>query len=506
MSQVKVTAMKISTYWRDRRDPAPAHVARHPRAAEEKDVDGGDGHHREEDREDLRHGEPDPDRRLDEVAVDAEEDDEHRDRRKDRELRRMALLRPRHRRDLAGPAVEEEAHEGGEDQDVDGGVLGGHDPQEAEHRVRRSSHRPDLGDGRDDRSRRRPDHEADRDRDEQVFDDLLDRLPSLDPPHPEPEVVVGGEEEVPDQDGLDDEEPREGPAHHRESERLRVGVDLFREPVAGEGERQEGADRDEVADVSHPVVVRPFLVGLRLQELERGVGGGDRSAEGDVRDDPMDVDRHPGEVVDRVPDGDHRPVRGNPARRHHEREPGVGDEHDPRADDVEAEPQAEMHQRMEFPPAVVVGVEEKGLEEEEHDVGEKRRREHAHQVVRELRVQDDEHERQGRPERRGQREGDREQLRELVGEPVVALVSGLVADRLDDEREDGDGEDERREQQVQLGDHPDGHAAADDGKACGTAPLRRASPRPWPCSRASSFSPATLSDCTGWGRRAAAAS
>ena len=153
-----------------------------------------------------------------------------------------------------------------------------------------------------------------------------------------------------------------------------------------------------------------------------------------------------------------------PRRRHHEREPGIGDEHDRRAHDVEAEPQAEMHQRMELPPAVVVGVEEEGLEEEEQDVREKGRGEHAHQVVRELRIQDDEHERQERAEGRGEREGDREELRELVREPVVSQVSGLVADRLDDEREDWDGKDERREQQVELRDHPDGHAAPDDGK------------------------------------------
>ena len=43
-------------------------------------------------------------------------------------------------------------------------------------------------------------------------------------------------------------------------------------------------------------------------------------------------------------------------------------------------------------------------------------------------------------------------------------IAGLVADRLDDEREDRDGEDERRKQQVQLRDHPDGDAAADDGE------------------------------------------
>ena len=142
----------------------------------------------------------------------------------------------------------------------------------------------------------------------------------------------------------------------------------------------------------------------------------------------MDVDRHPGEVVDGVPDGEHDPRVRDPARGHHEREPGIGDEHDRRADDIEAEPQAEMHQGMELPPAVIVGVEEERLEEEQQDVGEERRREHAHQVVRELRIQDDEHERQRRPEGRGERERHGEELGELVRQPVVALVARVVAD------------------------------------------------------------------------------
>ena len=135
-----------------------------------------------------------------------------------------------------------------------------------------------------------------------------------------------------------------------------------------------------------------------------------------------------------------------------------------RAHEVEAEPQAKMHQGMELPPAVIVGVEEEGLGEEEQDVREKGRGEHAHQVVRELRIQNDEHERQERSEGRGERERDGEELRELVREPVVSQISGLVADHLDDEREDWDGQDERREQQVELRDRPDGHAAPDDGK------------------------------------------
>ena len=88
-----------------------------------------------------------------------------------------------------------------------------------------------------------------------------------------------------------------------------------------------------------------------------------------------------------------------------------------------------MHQGMELPPAVIVGVEEEGFGEEEQDVREKGGREHAHQVVRELRIQDDQHERQERAERRGEREGDGEELRELVREPVVSQIPGLVADQ-----------------------------------------------------------------------------
>src|SRR5258708_29510299 len=84
---------------RDRRNLSPADFGG-LRPTVEEDVDGGDRHHRGKDPEDLRRGKLDPDRRLDEAPVDAEEDDEYRDRRQDRELHRMARLRPRTRHDL----------------------------------------------------------------------------------------------------------------------------------------------------------------------------------------------------------------------------------------------------------------------------------------------------------------------------------------------------------------------------------------------------------------------
>jgi hypothetical protein len=66
--------------------------------------------------------------------------------------------------------------------------------------------------------------------------------------------------------------------------------------------------------------------------------------------------------------------------------------------------------------------------------------------------------------RSGERERVREELRELVGEPVVSLVTRLVADRLDEHREDRHGKDEGREQEVELRNRPDGHAAPHDGE------------------------------------------
>jgi len=49
----------------------------------------------------------------------------------------------------------------------------------------------------------------------------------------------------------------------------------------------------------------------------------------------------------------------------HEGQPGVGDEHDRGAGEVQAEAQEEVHSGGELPPAVVVRVEEERLEEEE---------------------------------------------------------------------------------------------------------------------------------------------
>ena len=222
----------------------------------------------------------------------------------------------------------------------------------------------------------------------------------------------------------------------------------------------------------------PLLVGLRLEVAEGGVGGGDRAAERDVGDDPVDVDRHPGVVEERVPEAQQSAalrdggdevrrtvavrVGSRSSGRHHEGQPGVGDEHDRGADQVQHEAEEQVHLRAELAPAVVIAVEEERLQEEQQDVGQERRREDVHQVVRELRVEDDQPEGQERAEGGGHRERDAEQLGELVRQLVVALFLGDVADELDDEGEQGHREDEGSKQQVELRQHPDRDPAADE--------------------------------------------
>ena len=94
ISHVNVTAMKISTYWEIAGILPHCTSPVRLRPAEEEYVDGRDRHHGEQHRADLRHRQTDADRRLDEIPVDAEEDDDDRGAGEDGELRGMALSSP----------------------------------------------------------------------------------------------------------------------------------------------------------------------------------------------------------------------------------------------------------------------------------------------------------------------------------------------------------------------------------------------------------------------------
>ncbi len=283
----------------------------------------------------------------------------------------------------------------------------------------RAAHRADLAQRGDEAPRGGPDHESERDHDEEVLDPGPEALGARDALHAEPEVVVRAQEQHADEDGLDDPEPRHEAAHHRDAHRLVVSVDLEPEPVPGERQDHQRRERHEVPDVPHPVVAGPLLVGLGAEEPEGRVGGGDRAPEDDVGDEPVDVDRHPREVVDGLPEGP-RELAGvvDAGRRDHERDPGVRHEQDRRAEEVRehADRDVEPLPRPREPvPAVVPEVHGERLEEEEGGVEPHGRREDPAHEGPEPGIERDQEEEEEPPEQGRRREGREGELDELVG-------------------------------------------------------------------------------------------
>ena len=245
----------------------------------------------------------------------------------------------------------------------------------------RPAHPAGLFDRGYERVRGRPYDEADGDRAEQVFDELPEPLRSLDPLHTQPEVIVRGEEEITDQDGLNDEQPREGAAHQYDAETLRIGIDLFSEPVARERKRQQRGDRDEIAHVAHPVIVDALLPGLGAEVFVRAVRRGDGPTKCDVRDHAVHVNRHPDIVLNRARQTHKLAGVGDAARRVHEREPGVRDKHDCRAGNVQQNPERDVDFRRKLAPPVVVAIEKQRLQEEEAHVRKEGPAEYRDQVI-----------------------------------------------------------------------------------------------------------------------------
>ena len=128
-------------------------------------------------------------------------------------------------------------------------------------------------------------------------------------PHARPQVIVGGNEEHPDEHGLHDPEPAHEASHHRDAHLLVVLVNLAAEPVAGEGQYDEGRNGDEIADVAHPVVVSTLFIGCRSEEAIGGIRSHNRTAEHGVGNEPMNIDRHPRRVGNRVVEAHRRRQR-----------------------------------------------------------------------------------------------------------------------------------------------------------------------------------------------------
>ena len=200
------------------------------------------------------------------------------------------------------------------------------------------------------------------------------------------------------------------------------------------------------------------------QILVRAVSRRNRPPERDIRYHPVDVDRHPDEVVYGPPETDQFACFADAVRRIHEREPRIRDKHDGRSHDVQHHAQADMDFRTEFSPAVVVTVQEYCFEEEQSHIGQKRPAEDIQHVLHERGIKDQQQEGQHRAKRcrKGKRNG--EEFDKFVSEVVVPLILGHVANDLNDEREHGDGQYKRRKHEVQLSDDPHYCAAPDDRK------------------------------------------
>ncbi len=332
----------------------------------------------------------------------------------------------------------------------------------------RPAHRGQLLGVGDHRVGRAPDDRPEHEDREQPLGVGPEPLGPRNPLHPQPQIVVAGEEQHRDEERLDHPEPAHETAHQGDAHRLVVLIDLAAEPIAGERQDDERRHRDEVPDVAHPIVVRTLLVRLGGEKSVARVRGDHGAAEHDVGDQAMHVDRHPRRVGDHVPQFDGGRVgRGCDVARgaHHEGEPRVGDEHHDRAPDVEQNPQSPVSPlgAAVFPavPAVVVQIEGEGLEQKQSGIQPHRWAEDRRQVAPESRVQGrEEHRQQGAPDGRGAVRHE-QQPGELFRQAVVALFLVEDPDRLGDDGEHGDPQHEGGEHQVHFCRDPHRRARAD---------------------------------------------
>ncbi len=145
---------------------------------------------------------------------------------------------------------------------------------------------------------------------------------------------------------MNNEQPGKNTAHHGDAKLLIIAVDLTAQPVTGKRQGNEADNGHKVTDISHPVVACPIgrVLG-RGQEPEARVRRHHRAAKGDIGDKAVQVHRHPGEVVHRLPGGtaEHPRVQVDTHRRGHKGGPRVRDHHQDQTEVIEQDTKADVH-------------------------------------------------------------------------------------------------------------------------------------------------------------------
>ena len=192
-------------------------------------------------------------------------------------------------------------------------------------------------------------------------------LCSGDAPDTHPHIVVGPQEQEAHQEALHDKEAGKLVRHHEGGDGGVVQKELLGQDVARQGKGHQGGHADEVADVAHPVIESSVLILSGGEEHERREERHDEAAEGDVGNEPVQVQAAPGIVVHPGPEaGGLRRLRGC----QHVGAHGVYQQHHHRTHDIQrhADRYVDPFALPKLVPGIPVNVHQERLDEEEDNV------------------------------------------------------------------------------------------------------------------------------------------
>ena len=412
----------------------PDHFRRDFGASHQQSRQGCERHHHKQDDQYLGDGEiVDPDNSRNEIPPYPEHDDRYARDHQQGAHHRFGNLRPSGRFLLSGPPIHDETHECDQDHEIGHRHFCGHHPEYPKQRMMGPAHFSGFFKAGHKGVGGHPDAQTHHEHNQHGKDRSSVR--SLGARNPvgnaHPKIVIGSEEQHPDEHCLQDKEPGQKSSHEGNAHLLVILVDLSHEPITGEGKGKHAEHADEVSDVAHPIIMFPFLPAGRQEIADAGIGAANKPAQYDVGNESMNVNRPPRGIPHGRPCSlNRRPVtHDNGAGL--ERRPGVGDDHDKQGKDVQQESQKKMKGllvSLHGVPSVPVQVQRDGFQQEQQAVHDEGREKDIGQIRHELRVQPDQKEEQDAPEQRRCGIGGRQQLGKLFCQFVVAGFLGLPSD------------------------------------------------------------------------------